>query len=247
MKKTIAKLMSFAIVMGSLSACTGGYYGGGYDPYQRAWYDVYGNYCSSGNPYAGCNFYANGSKIRASEDPYSGYGNTYYFDYWTYTDSYGYFRSYTGYAWLSSSGILYDNYGYALNEQDGGQVTADVIAAAAKQEKKVAVQVGKTLAQKYALAEDKGIAISQTLQSWAVMGRDRARTEADVSKYATKLYGVDASKAKNALVQAVASQSQQPLEDLNIDVAAHWGTSPEVSKQILKGWYKEEVAAYGVK
>lgn len=246
MKKTITKLLGLAVVLGTFSACTGGY-NGGYDPYQRAWYDVYGNYCSSGNPYAGCNFYANGAKIRASQDPYYGYGATYYYDYWTYTDSYGYYRSYIGYAWLSSTGILYDDYGNALNEQDGKEVSADVIAQAAAQEKKVAVKVGQILAQKYALAEDKGILISKTLQAWAVLARDRARTESDVSEFATKLYGVETSKAKNAMAQAMATQSQQPLEELNVDVAAHWGTSPEVSKQILKSWYKDEVAAYGIK
>lgn len=247
MKKTITKLLGLVLVMGSLSACTGGYNGGYNDPYQRAWYDVYGNYCSSGNPYAGCNFYANGTKIRANQDPYYGYGATYYYDYWTYTDSYGYYRSYVGYAWLSNSGILYDDYGNALNELDGKEVSADVIAQAAAQEKQVAVKVGKILAQKYALAEDKGILISKTLQDWAVLARDRARTESDITEFATKLYGVDTNKAKNAMAQAVATQSQQPLEELNVDVAAHWGTSPEVSKQILKGWYKEEVAAYGIK
>lgn len=245
MKKTITKILGLVVLFGSLSACTGGY---GNDPYQRAWYDVYGNYCSSGNPYAGCNFYSNGYKISASQDPYYGYGNTYYYDYWTYTDSYGYFRSYVGYAWLSNTGILYDDYGNALNEQnENSQVTADVISQAAAQEKQVAVNVGKTLAQKYALAEDKGILISKTLQAWAVLARDRARTESDVSEFATRLYGVDMSKAKVAMSQSMTSQSQQPLDELNVDVAAHWGTSPEVSKQILKGWYKEEVAAYGIK
>ncbi len=244
MKKSIIKLLGLVVVLGSLSACVTTVYN---DPYQRAWYDVYGNYCSNGNPYAGCNFYANGSKISASQDPYYGYGSTFYYDYWTYTDSYGYYRSYVGYAWLSSTGILYDDYGYALNEQNETQISADVIAQAAAQEKQVAVKVGQALAQKYALAEDKGILISQTLQSWAVLGRDRARTDSDVSDYSTRLYGVDMNKAKKAMAQAAATQSQQPLDDLNVDVAAHWGTTPEVSKLILKGWYKEEAAAYGIK
>jgi len=244
MKKTFSKLLALIVVAGSLSACSGAIVGG---VYQSAWYDVYGNYCSGGNPRPGCNFYANGTKISASQDPY--YGNsTYYYDYWSYTDSYGYYRTYTGYAWLSSTGILYDDYGNALNQQDGSeQASADVIAQAAAQEKQVSVIVGKTLAQKYALAEDKGILISQTLQAWAVLARDRARTESDVSVFATRLYGIDANKAKNAMTQAIATQSQQPLEDLNVDVAAHWGTTPEVSKQILKSWYKDEVAAYGIK
>ena len=219
----------------------------GNDPYHQAWYDVYGNYCGTGNPTAGCNFYANGSKIRSTEDPFYRNGTNFYYDFWTYTDSYGYQRSYLGNAWLSQSGILYDDYGNALNETGEQEVSADVIAQAAAKEKQVATAVGKALAQKYALAEDKGIMISKTLQDWAQLGRDRARTEADMADVSKRLYGIDGSKAKNAIQQALASQSQQPIEELNVDVAAHWGTSPEVSKQILKGWYKDEVAAYGIK
>jgi hypothetical protein len=247
MKSVVVRFLSLALVAGTLSACSGSVTVGN-DPYHQAWYDVYGTRCSNGQPTSGCNFYANGTKITASADPYS--SNQYYsYDYWTYTDSYGQRRSYLGDAWFSSTGILYDAYGNALNEVDPESAqTADVIAQAAAQEKQVAKVVGKALAQKYALAEDKGVMISKTLQDWANLGKGgRARTQTDVSDFASRLYGVDASKAKNAIAQALASQSQQPIEELNVDVAAYWGTSPEVSKQILKGWYKDEVATYGIK
>ena len=36
------------------------------------------------------------------------------------------------------------------------------------------------------------------------------------------------------------------LEDVNADVAANWGTSPEVSKKILKNWYKQQLSSVGV-
>jgi hypothetical protein len=249
MNKTFVKLLGLICVATSLTACTGSYSGGnggGGGPYYTAWYDVYGTYCSNSAPRAGCNFYANGTKITASNDPYY-YNMTLYYDYWTYTDSYGYSRSYNGYAWLSNDGILYDQYGNALNEQDSSEQSADVIALAAALEQKTAVQAGKILAQKYALSEDQGVIISKTLQDWATLGRDRARTSDDISDFATRLYGIDPVKAKNALTTALSTQSQQPLEDLNADVAAHWGTSPETSKIILKSWYKDEVAAYGIK
>ncbi len=124
---SISVLIGFSLLV--LPACdtvivqTGaGYPGEGYvDPYRHAWYDVYGNQCSTnGFPTAGCNFYSDGSKITRSSDPYSS-NLTLHFDYWTYTDSYGYRRDFQGYAWLSSTGILYDQYGNALNEADSDQ------------------------------------------------------------------------------------------------------------------------------
>ena len=248
MKQTMMKLLGLAVIAGAMSACTTGSPGVvPADPYYHAWYDVYGNYCNNGYPMSGCNFYANGSKITANGDPnYS--TETLYFDTWSYTDSYGYRRSYAGYAWLSSTGILYDSSGNALNEIDQEEATsADVISLAAQAEKQVQAAVGKSLAQKYALAEDKGIMISKTLQDWAVLGRDRARTPADVAEVSKRLYGLDATKTMSAFNRALATQSQKPIEDLNVDVAAHWGTSPEVSKQILMSWYKDEASAYGIK
>ena len=215
------------------------------DPYYHAWYDVYGNYCGNGYPTAGCNFYASGQKITLNQDPYYAAGVTLYNDYWTYTDSYGYRRSYVGFAWLSSTGILYDQFGNALNETDESDSSADVIAEAAAREQQVQTAVGKALAQKYALNEDKGIQISKTLQDWAKLGKDRARTDQDVADFSTRLFGVSASRAESALTVALATRDQKSIENLNVDVAAHWGTSPEVSKQILKQWYKDEASALG--
>jgi len=242
MKKSAIKILGLFVVLGSLSACSTA----GHDAFYTAWYDVYGNHCGNGNPRAGCNFYSNGAKISSSQDPYAGQAN-YTFNYWTYNDSYGNPHSYSGYAWMSPDGVLYDSNGNALNSEESGAPSADVIASAAAEEKRVATEVGKVLAQKYALAEDQGIMISKTLQAWAVLGRDRARTDDDAADFTSRLYGVNATKAKSAITQALATQSQAPLDDLNVDVAAHWGTSPETSGRILKSWYKDEVAAYGIK
>ena len=184
LKQTILTISAVILTAISLSACNGGGYssgGGGYssgggttyvDPYKKAWYDVYGTRCiNNGYPMAGCNFYSDGAKISSSADPYYS-SMTLYFDYWTYTDSYGYSRSYNGYAWLSSTGILYDDHGTALNEQDAdSEQSADVIALASKKEKATTKLVGKNFAQKYALAEAAGVSIAKTLQDWATRSR----------------------------------------------------------------------------
>jgi hypothetical protein len=258
MKNMMMKLLGLVVIAGAMTACsgggttvvTGGGGGGGgggvvVDPYYHAWYDVYGTYCTNGYPMSGCNFYADGTKISANGDPYHS-SMTLYYDYWTYTDSYGYGRAYTGYAWLSTTGILYDNYGNALNELDSDSASTDVISQASAQESQLNKAVGKAFAQQYALAEDKGIMISKTLQDWATLGKDRARTTADINDMAKRLYGLDADRTMGAFQRALATQSQAPLEELNVDVAAYWGTSPEVSKTITKKWYKEQAEAYGI-
>ncbi len=226
--KSISKLLTLATLLGSLSACNNATSN---DPYQSAWFDIYGHGCSQNIPSPGCNYYSNGMKIWMYQDPF-------YYPGITFTNGF----------WYSPTGIIYDSFGNALNAQgENAEISADVIAQSATLEKQVAITAGKSFAQKYALAEDKGILISQTLQSWAILAKDRARTDADVSEYAKRLYGVELSRAKNAMILAATTQNQQPLEDLNVDVAAHWGTTPEVSKQILKAWYQQELSGYGIK
>jgi hypothetical protein len=217
------------------------------DPYYRAWYDVYGNYCGSGYPTSGCNFYANGYKIIDSEDPYYSSSNILYYDIWTYTNSYGYSESYLGYAWLSNTGILYDEFGNALNETQDSSADIDVLSAAASKEKQAIQAVGKAFASKYALAEDKGVQISKTLQDWAKLGMDRARTVEDTADFGKRLFGVDPLKAQAQIAKAAVSQSSSDLDELNIDVAANWGIKdPEVSKQILKTWFKNQLNEMGI-
>ncbi len=245
MKRSILRYFCTLIVLGAGLAACHGTTTVNQDPYYRAWYDVYGYYCGEGYPTAGCNFYADGSKILMSEDPYYRSGITLYNDYWTYTDSFGYRRSYLGFAWLSPSGILYDQYGNALNEADADAISPDVITGAATKELELRTSAGRALAQKYALNEDRGIEISKTLQDWAKLGKDRARTEADVSDFSKRLFGVSGTRAQSALAIAAATRNLKEVEELNVDIAAHWGTTPEVSKKILHQWYRDEARALG--
>jgi hypothetical protein len=246
MNRSIKFLLTVLTLGLGLSACHGTGNTTIYqDPYYRAWYDVYGYYCGDGYPTAGCNFYADGSKILMSEDPYYRSGITLYNDYWTYTDSFGFRRSYLGFAWLSPSGILYDQFGNALNESESDSVSADVITAASEKERQIQTSAGKALAQKYALNEDRGIEISKTLQDWAKLGKDRARSDADVLDFSRRLFGVSGSRAESALAVAMTTRSLKAVEELNVDVAAHWGTTPEVSKRILQNWYRDESKALG--
>jgi len=221
-------------------------YQGGGGGYSQAWYDVYGNYCGSGAPQPGCNFYANGRKIVDSEDPYYGSSNTLQYGSWYYVDSYGYDQSYYGWGWLSGTGILYDEYGNALNNQ-GDQDSRDLIGDVAEAEKAVVTAVGKQFAAKYALAEDAGVNIAKTLNDWATISKKqkRARTDADVADFSKRLYGVSIEKAQSA-IDSAQKGDLAGLESLNSDVATHWGTSPETSKAILKSWYKKQLAEIGV-
>jgi hypothetical protein len=220
--------------VGCTSGCGGGGGGGG-NPYYYAWYDVYGNYCGNSQPMPGCNFYSDGTKIQDYQDPYYASKYLQYSSDWTYTDSYGYQQSYSGYAWLSSTGILYDDFGNALNEV-GQTDSHDLLAEAADMEAKAIDASGKNLAAKYALAEDRAIEIARTLNDWAVLGKSRARTDTDTADYAQRLYGVNLESARSALAEA-AQGNTDALSAVNAQVAAYWGTNAETSQAILATWY----------
>ncbi len=201
-----------------------------------AWYDVYGNQCGY-SPGPGCNFYANGLKIIDIEDPYYSPYNLGYDALWQYVDSYGFTQYYSGWAWLSPSGILYDAYGNALNETDsqGRDFAGDV----ATKEKNVIASAGDYFAKKYALDAATGLRVAKVLNDWATIGKDRARTEADIADFTKRLYGVDFNKVKGALAEAMKGNNGA-MDGVVNEAATSWGTSPETMKEILKSWYGKQ-------
>lgn len=237
MLKRSALLVGASLLVAALSGCNGGVTVGG-DPAYHAWYNVYGQYCGTGYPGPGCNFYADGSKITYNEDPYYA---TEQWATWIYTDSYGYSQSFTGWARLSDTGILYDDWGNALNSQGEQDMSRDLIAEAAEKEELAVSTTGKAFAAQHALAEDTGIKIARTLNDWAKIGKSRSRTDKDVADLSQRLYGVSLDKVEVAAVAAQAGDKSM-LNELNDQVAAYWGTTPETSSAILKTWYKEEAA-----
>lgn len=240
LKKLSLISAGFALAL-SAAGCNGG--GGGY--YAPAWYNVYGGYCGS-TLGPGCNFYGDGYKITASEDPYWS-TNYFTFGFWTYYDSYGYYQSYTGYGWQSPDGIIYTDSGYALNNSEDRD-SKDWIADVSDAESKVVSVVGEKFATKYALSADTGLHIARTLNDYATLtkkSKKRARTEQDIADFSKRLYGVTAEKATAAIDDAKKG-NPGTLENLNGEVATYWGTSPETSKAILKSWYKHQLSEVGM-
>ncbi len=246
-KKIALTTITIAMAL-SASACRTGSSGGTNtgggtgNVYHQPWYDVYGYVCGYDSPQAGCNFYSDGSKVYATEDPnYSDANwnaNVQYGD-WTYIDSYGNYASYSGWAWLSSTGVLYDDYGYALNS-DEDQQSRDLIGDAAAKEEVTIKKAGKSFAQKFALAEATGVKIARTLNQMATLPKrlKRARNDADMRDFTKRLYGVDLDRAMAAADKA-STGDMSDMKALNADVAANWGTQPETSEAILRGWYSD--------
>jgi len=250
-KRNLTALLAGCITILALggSGCNGGGSSGGsggviiIDPVVYAWFDVYGHGCATASqgPRPGCNFYVYGSdlvKIMDFEDPYF---EDYYwpeYDYWTYYLN-GVLYSYEGWAWLSPTGILYDDYGNALNKKktSGGR---DIVRSVAAQEAKVVAKAGKDLAAKYNLSAAKGTQIARTLNDWAKIGKSRAKTEKDLAEFSQKLYGVDYLKVKKAVLSAMKGD-KAAMKQTVAEAAKSWGTNEETMKQVLKNWYKGQV------
>jgi len=252
MKKSLLQKSLMAVaglaMLGGLAGCNGGSNGGGggviiIDPVVYAWFDVYGYGCATAaqGPSPGCNYYAWGSdliKIMDFEDPYF---NDYYwpeYDYWTFYLN-GVLYEYEGWAWLSPNGILYDDYGNALNKKKGSG-GRDIVRDVAKAEAKVVEKAGKEVAAKYNLSVSKGIQIARTLNDWSKIGKNRAKTEKDFAEFSQKLYGVDYTRVKKAVLSAMAGDKAE-MKAAVADAAKNWGTNEETMKQVLKNWYHDQV------
>jgi hypothetical protein len=224
------------------------------DPYCRPWFDVLGVACNSGQsmyPLPGCNFYADGVKIAVSEDPFYTLNpyllipnsNTYVLTNgsWEYVDSYGNLKTYSGFGWLTPDGLLYDEFGYALNEEGSDSESRDLMGEVAQSEKAILKRAASNLSEEFALNEESSLRIATTLNDWATLGKKHARTEKDIAAFSERLYGVKADSVKTAITKAVTLRDLSGIDSLNQQVASTWGTDPETSKEILMGWYREEI------
>jgi hypothetical protein len=235
--KTFLKV-ALVIVAISLVGCRGrGRAAGGH--FVQPWYDVYGFHCGSGQPRPGCNFYADGSKIRDYSDPYFS-SNWYTFGTVYYYNSYNNFRSYTGWTWTSSTGIIYDEFGFALNKSGTGE-SFDTVGNAAEQEQSVVVGAAADLADRYALSSDVALRVTTTLNEWNNVKKYRTVTAADADDYNKRLFGVTIDQAAAALMAASGGDKAQ-LTQLNEQVAGTWKTNKETSEEILRTWYEKELA-----
>lgn len=247
LKKGVLSFAALGLLTTGIAGCGGGgsggggYYSGGvviFDPGYKAWYDVYGNACSTSAPRPGCNFYANGLKIIDIEDPYFYSGFYLSYDNFYFYDSYGFPSLYRGWAWESPNGIIYDDWGDALNNQDGKG--RDFEADVAKAEKNVVMKAAQHFQAKYELTADTSMKVARILHDWAKIGKDRARTEKDIADFTQRLYGIDLNQVKNALAE-VQKGEKKAFENLVDETATNWGTTPETMKEILKTWYGDQL------
>lgn len=241
----LAALASISLLNGCSSGGGGSGGGGGgggvviIDPIVYAWFDVYGKGCATATagPRPGCNFYySSGSlvKIMDFEDPY--FTAQYYnltFDYYTYLLN-GVTYEFTGWAWISPTGIIYDENGNALNQRNGRG--RDVIGDIAQSEEEFVEEVGADFAAKHNLTLDRGIQVARALNEWSKIERDRSKTEADVAEFSEKLYGVNYNTMKVALEEAMRGNNDR-MRAAVAESAASWGTSEETMKEVLRAWY----------
>ena len=241
----------------------------------KIWYDVYGNVCGSSpkpgcnyysdgkkisymqDPYFSSAWTVVNThwslNCEYSTDPlcnqyqmyYSVNPQTYYSNF-RYFDGYGNAHSYTGMGWLSQSGIFYDQAGNALNAPDSeSEMDRDVIAVVAVEEQRTLQEAGRDFAQRYALAEDVGVRIARVVNDWSRIGMKRARTEADIRDFTTRLYGVDFNKVAVSLERAKKGDRAEFAEVLQ-DMAHAWGTTPETAHVILVNSYGSLLREYNL-
>jgi len=208
-------VLTLGLVAGlaGLSACEGG--GGGTPANQEVWKTWDGRPCDG--PAAGCDYYANGTQIYVTEDPYYTAGTG---------EDYGW--------WTSPDGITYSN-GYPINAAAGSR-GRDSISNGAMAQKEIVKDNASRLAAKYSLSAETSTNIAQAMTDWAALGKSRKRTQADVAAFTKRLSGLDINEVTNALSSL--SQGDASAYDQAISKAArNWSTSPDNMKRIMNDWF----------
>ena len=242
MKNSSLFKMVFAIgalvIASGFVGCSGS---GGRSVVRPAWYDVYGDLCGRGDPYAGCNYYANGDKIIDIEDPYFNCCYELEFDIWLYQDTFGVWQTYAGFAWESSSGILYDDFGVALNKHKN-KVGSDIIADKAEAQNALIEKAGGNFAREYKLQADVGMAWARGLNKAMNLRLARSRDTNELSTISKQLTGISFKEGEKLLRNALASNGQ--TENLTDRFARHIRTDADTSRKMLKKMFNKEYEKY---
>lgn len=195
----------------------------------------------TGIPLPGCNYFADGYKIVDTEDPafYSSWNLT--FNTWVYTDVYGNpGQLFIGWGWVSpTTGILYDEFGYAVNSKEKqGRDSQTAKAAGAKD---ISRKAGVAFAEKWGLEEQAGIAMADDLRKWAEWSKTRKRDEAALNSFTTEFTGSSNNEIKGMIDSYLKGDSSPVMTGID-NVAAHRHiANPDTVAAIIKDWYKEYI------
>lgn len=218
------------------------------------WYNVYGEHCgNTTTAYGpGCNYYYSdhhkgGTLLKATWEvsPYNR-NNAYFFatyGTWNYQDSYGVARTYIGFAFKDPGGVLFDEWGSALNEKVS--IGRDQVGDVGEKESQTLNAVSEEFAQKYDLSLETSRHVIVTLHDWAMIGKSRARTTDDIAGFSERLYGINVNEVKLSL-QKAKEGDMSALEQAARTAASNWGTTPETFKEIQKSWFGRELAGEGL-
>lgn len=218
-----------------LASCGGGGSSGGGGVYVSdayfGWYDEYGYECGSLGP--GCNYYSDGFQIVDVEDPY-----------WDspglWDDYYSYY--YGEYVYESPSGIIYDDWGNALNKGKEIGNGRDVITNVAEAEKKGLENTAKYYANKFGITQSQGLKLARTLNDFATL---QSRTEQDIADFTKRLYGVNFSNIKNA-VEKASEGDQTALQGVISEAASNFNITPESMKTMVKSLHSNLLKNAGI-
>ena len=205
------------------------------ETFSVAWYDVYHEPC--GRYASGCDYFKDGNKATVVNDPhFSGFpGPDYHPPGWTEFGDNQY--------WLSPSGVIYDPWGNAMNEEEKTS-SRNVVGDVASEEMKTITTAGVKLSERYSVSLEAGLHMAKLFNSWAIIGKSRARTSDDVNAFTKRLYGIDAGEIHVSL-SAAAKGEMKPLERSISEVASSWGTTPEMVKAMQKNWFAPQLKSYG--
>lgn len=203
------------------------------DYYYNSWYTAFGTQC--GYLGAGCDYYSNGLKIHAWQDPF--YGGPY-----SNGENPAWYNN--GWGWQSPSGIIYDAYGNALNGATTSQINHDLITLVANDEAIREEKAAFYLSQRFSLESPVAIKIAKILNDWKKLGA-KGRTASDLADFTKRLYGIEMSKIEGDLKNAMLGDKTGLEESVNL-ISQSFHTSPEKMRDLLNEFHGKQLEVIGV-
>ncbi len=128
--------------------------------------------------------------------------------------------------------------GTGFEYEQKGTLGRDTVAQVGEEEAKRIEAAGKNFAVKFRLTAATGLNVAKSFYDFKELSKKRTRTAADVATFTKRLYGVEMSRITSA-IDEMEKGDLAPMNAAIEDAAAHWGTTPETMREVLKDWYKD--------
>lgn len=123
-----------------------------------------------------------------------------------------------------------------------GAASRDILTGLAEEDERSAEEAGREFAARHSLSDEQGMRAVRITRDFAQL---QTRSAADLEDFSRRLYGVNPAEVVSALHEGQMG-NREKMNELVEQAAAHFGTTPQIMKEVIQDLHGEALRESGV-